>query len=250
MFSKFKSKIKRLYLSFRFSPIDIYVFHSVSDEYDPFRWWKCDWTQTDRFKYNILKLQEECRFISLADALMHLKNDKFRFRKYAVLTSDDGYASILDILPWLEGKNIPITLFVNPKYLDGNSWSPINEEQARFASKGAMFDMKAIVDGMYITKDQLFGLNYNNVTIGLHGYEHNDVTIMSDVEFEKNIEMSLYILKSHPRFVSFYAYTWGKFTEKTNEILKKHKIIPVKVSGGSNYLYNGIIDRKCIDGLK
>lgn len=243
-------KIKRLIIKIRLRPIHVYVFHQVGDTWDPLRAWECDWTKTDSFKDNILKLKKHNKFISLQDAYTHLKNDVFRFKKYAVLTSDDGYSSILSVLPWLRENDIPITLFINAKYLDGRSWSPINEEQVKRACGEDKYNMNEIVKGLYITKEQLFGLTYDSITIGLHGYEHNDVSKMTAIEFEANLSHSIGVLKNHPRYIPFYAYTWGRFTDMSDHILHKNNIIPVRVSGGKNYNYNGAVDRVCIDGCK
>lgn len=248
IFIRFFRKIKRTCLAFLFCPIDVYVFHSVSEKYESVKWWDCDWTQINVFKDYILRLNKQNKFISLPDALNHLKHDVFRFKKYAVLTSDDGYSSVLSVLPWLKGNDIPITLFINAKYLDGRSWSPINEEQVKRAYGDDKYDMDEIVNGLYITKEQLFGLTYDSITIGLHGYEHNDASKMTAMEFEANLSQSLGVLKNHPRYIPFYAYTWGRFTDMSDHILHKHNIIPVRVSGKTNYVYNGFIDRTCIDG--
>lgn len=50
----------------------------------------CDWTETEQFKGNVLKLKDKYEFISLEEAHRHLKNDDVRLKDYAVLTADDG----------------------------------------------------------------------------------------------------------------------------------------------------------------
>ena len=114
------AKIRRKWTKLRLQPIRVVCFHQVSDEYNPLTMWECDWTQTELFKRNILNLKRQgVIFLSLSEAYDKLRHDWYRRKKYVALTADDGYKSILNILPWLEEQKIPITLFINTKYLDG-----------------------------------------------------------------------------------------------------------------------------------
>ena len=80
-------------------PIHIYVFHNVSDVHDELLCGIDDWTQTEQFKQNIEKLEQQYTFISISEAYHKLKHDWFRFHNYAVLTTDDGLASVLNVIP-------------------------------------------------------------------------------------------------------------------------------------------------------
>ena len=106
-------------LRLRLQPIRVFCFHQVSDEFEPNTMKPCDWMRTEAFKDTILKLRRDYAFISLQEATKHLKHDSFRRKRYAVLTADDGWASMKNILPWLAEQGIPLTLFLNPSYLDG-----------------------------------------------------------------------------------------------------------------------------------
>ena len=228
-------------------PIYVFVFHSVSEVYNPLLWWQCDWTQTEQFKQNILKLKGKYTFISLSEAWKHLTEDRFRLRNYAVLTADDGYLSLLNVLPWLEEQKVPITLFVNTKYLDKRSWSAINEEQAR-RTKPNVDMLEEVCPNLYLSKEELFKLDSPWITIGMHGHEHLDALKQSEEEFRINVEKCEKELSSHPRFVPFYAYTWGHHSPLTDDILKRMGLVPVLVRRNKNYDNVGYIDRISIDG--
>lgn len=231
----------------RLCPIIVSCFHQVSDVYDPLTMWECDWTQTEQFKHNILQLKKNYTFISLSEAHDKLAHDKLRLCNYAVLTADDGYHSLLNVLPWLEEQRIPITLFINTQYLDKNSWSQINEEQARRVNPNV--DMyKDVCPNLYLSKKELFEMQSPWVTVGLHGHEHFDAMKMSEMEFRSNVEKCRDVLSSHLRYVPFYAYTWGHHDERTDKILKEMGLIPVLVNGMCNYDNPNYIDRICIDG--
>ena len=184
----------------RLCPISVFVMHSVSDEYNPLLWWDCDWTTTDQFKMNVLRLKDQYTFISLPEAYEKIKNDRFRLRKYAVLTADDGYRSLLVVLPWLEEQMVPITLFVNTRYLDKKSWSAINEEQAKRVNPKVDI-MDEVCPNLYFSMDELFELKSPWITVGMHGHEHLDATKQSAEEFRENVEKCKNIILNHPRYI-------------------------------------------------
>ena len=212
------------------APIEVFVFHAVAESYDATRFLRQDWTPTDEFETELRRLKKRYTFISLPQACQKLKHDLIRREHYAVLTCDDGFASVLDVLPVILGEQIPITLFINPKYLDGVS---IREGYARHP--------------LYITHNQLFDIHSPLVTVGMHGYEHTDSTLLTPSEFQKDVECCIDLLQNHPNYIPYYAYTWGRFNDSTQHILDKMGVTPLFCDGTSNWRYHGGISRRCID---
>ena len=214
----------------RFKPINVFVFHAVSDSFDPEVNKKIDWLSTDYFKQKIKTLQDRYTFISLEEAHTKLEKDLVRSKKYAVLTCDDGFESILDILPFIIEQNIPITLFLNPLYLDGihirNGYAPHPK---------------------YITNKQLDGIKSPLVTIGMHGFEHLDATRQTKEEFESSVTKCVAQLSKYPNYIPYFAYTWGRFNSDTQQILKKEMITPVLCDGQLNYHYRNGISRMMLE---
>lgn len=243
------AKICRKWTKFRLRPIRVFCFHQVSETYNPLAMWECDWTPTELFKRNIMYLQSRgVKFISLQQAHEKLKFDWFRHKKYAVLTADDGYKSLLNILPWLEEQRIPITLFVNTKYLDGKSWSAINEEQARRV-KPEVDMLREVCPNLYLSVEELKKVAaMPNVTISLHGHEHLDATEQTIEDFKRNVQLCQDALKDVPHVLPYFAYTWGKHDVETDKILKGMGLTPVLVNGTKNYKNVKYIDRLAIDG--
>lgn len=226
--SEFIKKIQRKWMKLRLQPIRVFCLHHVCEQFDTDTMYACDWMALDDFKQKINALRHKgYQFISLTDAYEHLKNDWFRRKKYAVLTFDDGYKSLKEVLPWLEEQQIPATLFINGKYLDGTSYRETPKEQ-------------------YLTYDELFALTSPLIEIGHHGWEHKSVNEMSEAELIESMQKNIEILSSHPQYIPFWAYTWGKHTDLSDFYLKK-TVIPVRVMGGSNYKYIGYIDREALD---
>lgn len=224
------NKIRRKWTKLWLQPIRVFCIHHVSDEFDPFTMWKCDWMPTNEFKKRIMNLQAEgYAFISLSKAYGKMKRDIFRYRKYAVLTADDGWASMQNILPWLNEKQIPITLFINPGYLDGQHYREMNTEK-------------------YLTEKeirQLYEL-YPLVTIGSHGWEHKDAMKLTDKEFIDNVRIAEEYLLTLPNHIPFYAFTYGRCTQNSMEAVKTFNLTPLLVRGGKNYLDIGYIDRELL----
>lgn len=211
------NKIRRKLMHLRLQPIRVYCLHHVCVEYDAESMNVCDWMQMDEFKAKILAMRQSgVEFILLSKAYSHIVHDIFRTRKYVVLTFDDGYASLKEVLPWLQEQHIPATLFINGKYLDGKSYRKNPKEQ-------------------YLTKDELFALSSPLLEIGSHGWEHKDATTMNLDEFSASEAKNAVILSMHPRYTPFYAYTYGRHTLEQDAYLLSIGQVPVLVDGMNNY---------------
>ena len=230
----FYQKLKRHLSRMWMRPILVFVFHQVSDEFEPDTMWMCDWTQTGVFKGNILALKKQYKFISLEEVREHLAKDKYRFRKYAALTADDGWASLKNILPWLVEQKIPVTLFLNPSVLDGQKWNSresdkllTEEEVVRFVKEGSPY-----------------------ISIASHGWSHKSCTQMTMREFEESVQASERVLCRVPAIVPFFAFAYGQYIPAQVAYLRGMKLVPVFVDGVDNDNDPTSIHRFCIDGTK
>lgn len=217
-------------MKLRLQPIRVFCFHHVSDSFDESTMKIIDWMQTDEFKQAVEKLQKEGYvFISLPEAHEKLRHDIFRFRKYAVFTADDGWASLKNILPWLNERQIPVTLFLNPAYLDGKHFRERETEQ-------------------YLTWNEVNRMHeqYPLVTMGSHGWEHVEVWRQKEIEFEESVRQSNNILEQTPGYIRFFAYPYGRYNGKGNRILKNYGLIPVYVNGEVNYNNVNFINRELL----
>lgn len=239
------NKIKRKWMKLRLQPIRVLCFHHVSDVRDTHVCQESDWTQLNQFKCNIEHLAQNHTFISLSEACDKLKHDWFRFRKYAVLTTDDGLAYVMNVIPWLEEKQIPLTLFVNTRYMEGDKLKPVHQKWLHELNPDA--DENEIAKRMYLSKEQIWALKSQYIEIGLHGHEHFDARKISEAVFEEDIDKCIGILSHHPRYIPAFAYTWGRATNESTVYIQNKGIVPVFVGGGVNYTWENFIDRECID---
>lgn len=212
----------------RLQPIHVFCMHHVSNAFDAESMNKGDWMQIDDFKRKVLTLRENgAEFISLTEAYNKITNDKWRNNKYAVLTFDDGYASLKEILPWLDEQHIPATLFINGKYLDGKSYRKNPNEK-------------------YLTREELFALTSPLIEIGSHGWEHNRATEMTAEEFAKSVKRNIGLLSGHPNYIPFWAYTYGSHSNKTDDYLHRQCLVPLYIDGMKNYNEIKVIHRELL----
>lgn len=222
------AKIRRKWTKIRLRPIHVYCFHHVCAKFDAETMVACDWMQIDEFKKEIIAARQNgVEFISLTEAQEIMQRDIFRCKKYEVLTFDDGYASLKEILPWLEEQKIPVTLFINGKYLDGKSYRKNPNER-------------------YLTKGELLALTSPYIEIGSHGWQHTDAIEMSADEFEQSITQNNELLHTHQRYIPFHAYTWGRHTKATDAYLQAQGITPVLMDGMPNYNNPAVIHRELL----
>lgn len=230
MIGKLLHRVKRKLLHMRLQPIRVYCLHHVCAKFDTASMNQGDWIQIDEFKAKINAMRKDgVEFISLRGAYDKLTNDKFRNSKYAVLTFDDGYASLKEVLPWLAEQKMPVTLFINGKYLDGKSYRKNPKEK-------------------YLTNedlDQLYKL-YPLLTIGSHGWEHNHVPELTQDEFIASVERNVSLLKSHPNYIPYWAYTYGEHTQASDVYLRAQGIVPIYIDGLPNYNNLDVIHRELL----
>lgn len=229
-FGKLAKKACQEVRDFFVKPIRVFCFHQVSDAYNPVTTWKCDWTQTDVFKQSIKQLLNDgYSFISLTEAYEHITKDVFRRKKYAVLTFDDGDSSLKDLLPWIDEMNIPVTLFVNPASLLGESQ---REKPMDLLTAQAL---------------QVLEQKYNRlITIGNHGYFHRKCADLSIEEFQDDVQKSESFLTQYARKIPFYAYPYGSHSSSTNKYLLSINLCPVLCDGQKNYSDTRVIHREVV----
>lgn len=240
----FLLKMKRRLLRLRLQPIRVFCFHEVGEiEKD-----NPDRIPTSFFKETIQQmLNSGYKFISLEEAHTHIKNDFLRMNKYVVLTADDGLKSQLDVLAWLEEKNIPITLCLNVLSLTNEicglpyrRWFHIEDKDTE----------KRYAEQLYISESELHGIKSDFVTFALHGVNHDEPsTEISLDDFRQDVETCIQKFASSKHYVPFYAYKYGMHNRNTDEVLRQYKLIPILVDGEKNYNDASCIHRELLEAM-
>ncbi len=241
------NKIRRKLIKLRLQPIRVFCFHQVSETFDSNVYCKPDWIPLSFLRDYVQRLRfEGYEFISLLDAYQHIKNDMFRTHKYAVLTADDGLLSHVDLLPWLERQDIPLTMFINIKNMDGKTCGKPVMNYFRITTKEAEIQHAS---QLYCTKEQIFGLSSPILSIGMHGVTHDSVTGLSNEEFAKQLQICYKALNNHHAYIPFFAYPYGTHNRHTNEIVKRQGFVPVLADGEMNYNDSKVIHREILEYL-
>ncbi len=231
MSSSFLQRLTRHLSRMYRQPIRVFVFHQVSDVFAPETMWECDWTQTEAFKQKISALMKKYRFISLEAVREHLAKDRWRFRRYAALTADDGWESLTGILPWLADRKIPVTLFLNPSCLDGVHKN--SRETDRLLTKQEVL--------------RLIDAGKPFISVASHGWTHKSCDLMTMDEFEESVRAAEAVLDELPAKAPFFAFASGRFTPAQVSYLRDRKLVPVFVDGKDNVKDPASIHRFCID---
>lgn len=225
------SKIWRKLLKLRLQPIRIFCFHQVSDSFDASTMWDGDWLSVDEFKERILSLQADgYKFISLQDAHAHIYRDVVRIRRYAVLTADDGDKTIGGIIPWLAERNIPLTLFVCPAFIEG---------EQREGKPRPMLLKKDLED--------IVARYPHLISIGNHSMRHLYSTSLSEADFAEDVQQAENYLTQFVNKIQYFAYPNGFHSVQTDDYLHTMGIIPVYCDGQKNYNEADVIHREIIE---
>lgn len=224
------SKIWRKLLKLRLQPIRVFCFHQVSESFDASTMWDGDWISVNDFKKRVLSMQAEgYKFISLQDAHAHVRQDMIRFRRYAVLTTDDGDKTIGGIIPWLAERNIPLTLFVCPAFLEG--------EQREGKPRPML--LKKDVEDVVAQYPHL-------ISIGNHSMRHIYSTSLTEADFAEDVQQAESYLNQFLNKIPFFAYPNGFHSVQTDDYLHTADIIPVYCDGQKNYNEADVIHREII----
>lgn len=236
-------RIRKKLLHLRLQPIRVLCIHEVSevDENSP------DWIPTAYFKRTILEMQSQgYKFISLKEAYEHIRSDELlRIRKYAVLTADDGLRCHLEMLPWLEQHNVPITLCLNVLSLKQTICGLPYKQWYNIVDKE---EDKEYAQRLYISEDELKSLTSNFVSFALHGVNHDEAaTDISIEEFGKEVTASVDYFIAFKQYIPFFAYKYGKHSIKTDKLLWSKSIIPILADGEKNYNDSRYIHREILE---
>ena len=231
----------------RLQPIRVFCFHQVSEQYEEGVYCKPDWIPLAFLKSFVMQLQSEgCEFISLTEAYDKITNDKFRHRKYVALTADDGLLCQTDLLPWLEERHIPITLFVDLETLDGKTCTvPVKN----FLKITDPLEEQMHAEQLYLTLNQVEKLASPILSIGMHGIKHEKVHGLSKEEFSEQVTSCEQVLSKHPAFIPYFAYPYGAHSSATDNVLYAKKMVPVLADGCVNYNDSNVIHREILEHI-
>jgi peptidoglycan/xylan/chitin deacetylase (PgdA/CDA1 family) len=280
---KYTKAVRRRIDNWWSRPIAVFVNHQVSALFTPGIDCDSDWSSVDLYENNIAWILENYEVISLDKAIHLIESGSKIKKKYAVLTFDDGYASVLNALAILERYDLPATLFINSAYLDNALYSSVNaynyikaqpdEKRANlpkelvkaceYLEKEPSSDeykqaVRIINENIkhiqpagqvYLTYHELQSLNTNLFTIALHGDEHLMSTFLTDQEFIENVNKNIVALKNLSNYKPYFAFPFGNTDDIKNNIVESIGLKPVLCNGITYKRKDRSVCRIPVDGL-
>lgn len=264
-------RTKFQYKRWRFKPLLVLTYHQISSVFNPEIDIEAIWTSIDDFNKTVLFLRKiGYNFISLKEALSITEMESNRDKHYAVITFDDGYSSILNILPYLEYNEIPATFFINTAYLDDRkkNWIDISnylqkntpdqelDDDIKIAltklnstDNSDIFETnKKIIEDFasrieewprrYLTTQELNNINNPLFTFGLHGHEHYKYNIMSNLICKNDLEKNIELLSKHSNYIPFFAFPFGYWRSENFELINSLGLTAFFCGGKLNYTKN------------
>lgn len=166
------------------------------------------------FKKQVRRIQKFADFVRINDLKVPAKNGRAK----VALTIDDGLSSVMDILPFTQANNIPVSLFILA-----------NPEKANRAELDT--------DEKFLTWTQIKQLHKAGWTIGCHSSTHSDFSKLSNDEIVKEIIDSKKVLETKLGFsIDSIAYPKGSYSNKI-----------IKAVGRAGYKYGFTIEAGVID---
>jgi peptidoglycan/xylan/chitin deacetylase (PgdA/CDA1 family) len=165
----------------------------------------------ERFRRDILYLTENFEIVDLPAILTHNTSNKKRI----AITFDDGFSNFYsNAYPFLKKFDIPVTVFVNPSFIED---SDIEQIKSRHA-------LKQVSSPITMDVQQLNNLvDSELVTIGNHTLTHRDLsTIQNENILKKEILGAKKELEE--RFgtsINRFAYPYGRYNESALEIVQE-----------------------------
>lgn len=241
---KLLHKINSRWTKLRLQPIRVFCFHQVSETFDPNVNCKSDWISLTQFRQSLLLLKQMgYKFISLSSAYEHLRHDLFRFKKYAVLTGDDGLLSQYEQIKWLEANQIPITLFLNLNFVQDNTLPTHYQEYYR--NKSSLTETQ-LSSQLYIKVKDLENLHSDYVTIALHSLKHENMAQKTKKEICDDIMQGENFFMGRKDFIKFYCYPFGCHSSESDAIVQSCGYVPVLIDGQQNYNDASCIHREIL----
>ena len=215
------------------APVLILYYHGVSNSAE-------NWMHLplERFHEQVAYLKKYFQIVDLEAAVDTLRNGHSS-KLSVVLTFDDGYKSLHDILlPYLSYHSIPATFFVCPESSSENSLHEHDRQNGCFSARlMSTKEIRACAD--------------RSITIGSHGQRHENMALLSRIELEKTMGRSFNSLDLiDPQSTRFFSFPFGHESHVSAEsilVAKKFFKAGFSASGGYNtpnaptqFLYNRI----------
>lgn len=174
----------------------ILCYHSVSEAGNKYT------ISQEVVKEQLLKMKKYADFVSLDEIIDNSTRQK-RNRPLISLTIDDGYADVMDLLPFVKKHNIPVALFVLS--------DPEKANRTELDHTGRL-----------LTWNEIKILHKNGWTIGCHSATHADFHSLTVEQLRYEIQKAKVRIEKQLRSpVNYFAYPKGVWNKQIAEAVTK-----------------------------
>jgi peptidoglycan/xylan/chitin deacetylase (PgdA/CDA1 family) len=147
------------------------------------------------------------RVLNLDECISAITNCQLLPERSALLTFDDGYRSMVDIvLPWLRHFRFPSVVFIPTQFIGGTNEFDSGHEPIEAICRW----------------DQLQQLNRHGCSVQSHGVSHRSFSWIDPAEKEQELLQSKAVLESNlGNPVEMFAYPYGRLGEESSAASKR-----------------------------
>jgi peptidoglycan/xylan/chitin deacetylase (PgdA/CDA1 family) len=184
----------------------ILCYHSIHDR------WEWQFAVTPRlFAQHCTWLARTGRVLDLQDALQYLPASGGLRRDIIGISFDDGFDDFYHYaFPILIQHRLTATVFLVAGALDGES------RAVEWVDDPPPFELNAL------TLDQVLEMQDAGIRFGSHSYKHNDLTLLTDDECERDLRTSRELLEDSLHGpVTLLAYPRGRYNERVRRAAQR-----------------------------
>lgn len=172
--------------------VTIFCYHSISKKSDKYS------VDFHLFKKGIEKILRYSKFIAIEDVIKTKV-----IGQSVVLTVDDGYKDVLQILPFTKKYKIPVAIFV-------------------LAEPECANREELMHGGKFLSWNEIKMLHKEGWTIGCHSATHANFASLSNGEVQREIiDAKKKLEKSLGIPIQYFAYPKGTYTDEIIKVVKK-----------------------------
>jgi peptidoglycan/xylan/chitin deacetylase (PgdA/CDA1 family) len=182
-------------------------YHTVSDRQPPHLKYLIHMKNSKEFERDIDFLFKNYEFISISNFIENTHVNKHLGKKKIVLTFDDGYSEVYDIVqPILQQKGIPAAIFITTDFLDNQDlFYKCKISLVKDTIMRLPLESSTIMQLSQISRQKMSS-NYDIIKF-IDSLQYKDVSLLNSIAKEVGIDFDKYLNLNKPYLTSEQIFT-------------------------------------------